>query len=164
MKYFKLFESFVDEALNEGALTGKQEKLLKKQGWSLGKPDGNTISDILSIFQRYMEKKGGIERNKEQNSSGYKVMTDDNPGSWDMWSINHPNLGPIRLVSYKEDPFNDRKYATCLLNFNGNWWFYSQSYKDVVKDAVDMLLNPNFSDKSASEFESAFLYYRMNKA
>jgi hypothetical protein len=164
MKYFKLFESFVDETLNEGALTGKQEKLLKKQGWSLGKPDGNTISDILSIFQNFMEKRKGVEYHKETNKSGYKVMTDDNPGSWDMWSINHPTLGPIRLVSYKEDPFDDRKYATCLLNFNGNWWFQANGYKNIIKEVIDILLNPNFSDKSASEFESAFEYYRMNKA
>ena len=50
MKNLQTFDEFVNENfLNEGALIGKHEKLLKKQGWTYSKVDGGTLKELLEL-------------------------------------------------------------------------------------------------------------------
>lgn len=168
MKYFKLFEQFVIEEVElvtEGAWTGKQMKDLKKAGWTYSKSiDGGTLGEISTVLSNAL--KAGELDTEERNPSGWKVAKDDNMASWEMLTFTDEIHGPIKLVSYKEDPFNDRKYGTLLIKLQDRWWYKITTYKDITTDIVNCFANPNrVADATTTDkLIGAFEYFNMRVA
>jgi len=164
MKHFKLFEKFVNEdLLNEGALTGKQEKELKKLGWNYSKQaDKGTVDELMPEFGAYLKKRPTMT---EDNAGAiWMIAHDDNTSSWEMWTLNDSKHGLIKIVSYTNSenlPYNNKKNATCCVNIADIWYVSVQGYKDVIKDVIDMFVNPNKFESSTDKIIGGMKYYGM---
>lgn len=148
--------------LHEGAVIGKHLKLLKKQGWKHDKSiDGGTMKTITGLSKKILKDDPRIT--PEKASSQWKILHDEDPGSWEMWTTNHPDHGAITLVAYKQDPFDDKKFGTLFVNFNNTWRGRVQSDKSLVRDVTNMLTNPAMLDNPTGDLDNALEYYRFLK-
>lgn len=139
------------------------KKDLKKAGWEYSKAvDGGTMSEINTICLKLL--KSGKLDTRERNSSAWEVAEDDNIANWEMLTFSDDVHGSIKIVSYKVDPFQDRKYGTIFIKFQDKWWYKIRTSRDITTDIVNMFANPNRFASSIDKFEGGFKYFHMDEA